>query len=40
MMQQQVTRPLIDVFTKKLQAAERSAGTIKKYRRDVQSFIT
>ena len=40
MMQQQVTRPLIDVFTKKLQAAERSAGTIEKYRRDVQSFIT
>nr|WP_295946282.1 tyrosine-type recombinase/integrase [uncultured Agathobaculum sp.] len=39
-MQQQVTRPLIDVFTKKLQAAERSAGTIEKYRRDVQSFIT
>ena len=40
MMQQQVTRPLIDVFTMKLQAAERSAGTIEKYRRDVQSFIT
>ena len=40
MMQQQVTRPLIEVFTKKLQAAERSAGTIEKYRRDVQSFIT
>ena len=30
----------VNTFTKKLHQAERSAGTIKKYRRDVQSFIT
>ena len=39
-MEQQITRPMMDSFIKELQEAERSAGTIEKYRRDVQSFET
>ena len=37
-MEQQITRPMMDSFIKELQEAERSTGTIEKYRRDVQSF--